>query len=64
MSDEFEMMIEDVFVSEEFFPDDDLTSIIRQDSASELAIEDLDYVAAAQKNNYQQFLRYLETNYG
>ena len=64
MSDEFEMMIEDVFASEEFFPDDDLTSIIQQDIASELDIEDLDFVAAAQKNNYQQFLSYLETNEG
>ena len=61
MDDRFEMMLKEVFDSEEFFPQDDLAEIIDRETVSEIDIDDLDYVAAAQKNDFQSFWKRIET---
>ena len=62
MSDRFEKMIEDIFDSEEFFSDDKLSDIINRETDSEIEIDDLYYVAAAQKSDFQHFWKSIETN--
>ena len=60
MDDRFDALLTELFDTEGFFPDDRLTQIIDQETDSEIDIEYLDYVAAARKTDFQQFLKKAE----
>ena len=63
MSKDIEKMLIILSYSEKFINDDDLAKVIRRSADQELSDEELDFVVAAAKPDYQKFTDKLRKNH-